>query len=122
MEPTDAQLIERFLEKKDETAFEALTQRHGSIVLGICKRMLRNMHDAEDAAQELGIDHSTLRGRLGQARDLLKDRLVRRGVTLASDTVLATLLSKNASAAEWITASPLSKEMKEKLLRKNEPE
>src|SRR5262249_1843076 len=48
---TDAQLLELFLRKRDKTAFEALIRRHGQMVWGVCHRVLRNVHDAEDAFQ-----------------------------------------------------------------------
>ena len=47
----DAQLLEAFLELRDETAFAAIVRRHGPMVLGVCKRFLRSHHDAEDAFQ-----------------------------------------------------------------------
>jgi RNA polymerase sigma factor (sigma-70 family) len=49
--PSDAQLVESFLVRRDEVAFEALLRRHGPMVLGVCQRVLRNVHDAEDALQ-----------------------------------------------------------------------
>ncbi len=49
--PPDAQLLESFLSRRDEAAFEALLRRHGPMVLGVCRRALRNRHDAEDAFQ-----------------------------------------------------------------------
>jgi RNA polymerase sigma factor (sigma-70 family) len=49
--PTDAQLLEDFRADRDEGAFEALVRRHGPMVLGVCRRILRNHHDAEDAFQ-----------------------------------------------------------------------
>ena len=48
---TDAQLLEAFIERRSEQAFAALLARHGPMVLGVCRRILRNHHDAEDAFQ-----------------------------------------------------------------------
>src|SRR5215472_13093395 len=49
--PTDGQLLELFLSRGEEAAFDALLRRHGPMVLGVCQRVLRNVHDAEDAFQ-----------------------------------------------------------------------
>jgi RNA polymerase sigma factor (sigma-70 family) len=48
---TDAQLLGRWLASRDEAAFELLVWRHGSIVLGVCQRLLRRSQDIEDAFQ-----------------------------------------------------------------------
>ncbi len=47
----DRDLLERFIRDRDEAAFAALVQRHGPMVLGVCRRVLRHAQDAEDACQ-----------------------------------------------------------------------
>jgi RNA polymerase sigma factor (sigma-70 family) len=50
-ELTDGQLLECFVSRREPAALEALVQRHGPMVWGVCRRVLRNHHDAEDAFQ-----------------------------------------------------------------------
>jgi cobalt-zinc-cadmium efflux system membrane fusion protein len=48
---SDAHLLERFVTRQDEAAFEVLLWRHGGLVLHVCGRLLRHAEDAEDVFQ-----------------------------------------------------------------------
>jgi RNA polymerase sigma factor (sigma-70 family) len=195
---TDADLLRRFRAQRDEAAFTILVQRHGPMVMGVCRRLLGEHHGAEDAFQatflvlcrnaasiyasgslaawlhgvaqrvarkargrairrreqerrsavdgraeavdertwddlrlvldeelgrlpqkyqapvvlcyfegktneqaagELGCPKSSLSWRLGRARELLRERLVRRGITLPAGTLAAVLLGQSATAS-----------------------
>src|SRR5262249_47707762 len=71
---TDGQLLEDYISRRDEAALAALVQRHGPMVWSVCRRVLSNYHDAEDAFQ---------------ATFLV---LVRRAASIASPELLANWL------------------------------
>jgi RNA polymerase sigma factor (sigma-70 family) len=48
---SDASLLQRVVSQRDEAAFELLLRRHGPMVRGVCRRLLRHVHDADDAFQ-----------------------------------------------------------------------
>ncbi len=48
---SDGQLLDRFVARREEAVFEAIVLRHGPMAWGVCRRVLRDHHDAEDAFQ-----------------------------------------------------------------------
>src|SRR4051812_34908360 len=48
---TEGQLLERFATERDASAFEALVERLGPMVLGVCRQFLRDPNDIDDAFQ-----------------------------------------------------------------------
>jgi RNA polymerase sigma factor (sigma-70 family) len=48
---SDGQLLDQFLLRQEGAFLEALVLRHGPMVWGVCLRVLRDHHDAEDAFQ-----------------------------------------------------------------------
>ena len=48
---TDRQLVERFVSERDEGAFAFLVRRHGPMIFNVCRQLLGDAHEAEDAVQ-----------------------------------------------------------------------
>ena len=48
---SDCDLLKRFVSDNDQTAFATVVARHTAMVLGVCRRSLSSLHDAEDACQ-----------------------------------------------------------------------
>src|SRR5947209_3410686 len=48
---SDGQLLECYVSRHDQAAFELLLWRHGPMVLGTCRRLLSHTQDVEDAFQ-----------------------------------------------------------------------
>jgi RNA polymerase sigma factor (sigma-70 family) len=48
---SDADLLRRFAQLRDASAFDQIVARHGPMVLGVCRRILRNASDTDDAFQ-----------------------------------------------------------------------
>ncbi len=47
----DARLLERYARERDELAFESLVQRHGAMVMAVCRGVVADPNDADDAFQ-----------------------------------------------------------------------
>jgi RNA polymerase sigma factor (sigma-70 family) len=90
---TDGQLLKDYVSRRDEAAFAALVQRHGPMVWGVCRRVLANHHDAEDAFQ---------------ATFLV---LVRRAASIASPGLLANWLYGVAHQAALKARATVAKRM-----------
>ena len=67
---SEGELLERFVTGHDEAAFEALVARHGPMVLGVCRQLLRDPNDVDDAFQATFLVLVRKAGTLRQ-RDLL---------------------------------------------------
>ena len=61
------QLLRRYLEGRDEVAFEAIVARHGPMVLGVCRRVLFDARDVEDAFQATFVVLAKKGGTLGES-------------------------------------------------------
>lgn len=48
---SEGQLLERFVSRRDDSAFEALLARHGPMIYAVCRRHLRDPNDVDDAFQ-----------------------------------------------------------------------
>ncbi len=71
---SERQLLDRFVERRDEAAFEALVARHGPMVLAVCRRLLHDPNDVDDAFQATFLVLVRKAGSLRQ-RDLLANWL-----------------------------------------------
>src|SRR5438105_1395353 len=71
---TDDELLDRFVRRQDETAFAAVVERHGPMVLRVCRRVLQDRHAAEDAFQATFLVLVKKAGAIGR-RELLANWL-----------------------------------------------
>src|SRR5438128_4434454 len=69
-ELTDQELLHGFAVDRDEAAFAVLVQRHGSLVWGVCRRVLHQIQDAEDAFQATSLVLARKAGRIRWPADV----------------------------------------------------
>jgi RNA polymerase sigma factor (sigma-70 family) len=69
-ERSDAELLYAFRTRRDEEAFAAIVARYGGLVLGACRRVLGDVHDAEDARQATFLVLARQAGRVRRAETL----------------------------------------------------
>lgn len=67
---TDAQLLDRFAKQRDEAAFEVLVWRHGTLVLNVARRLLRQDADAEDVFQATFLTLARKAGAIRRGRSI----------------------------------------------------
>ena len=67
---SDAQLLEAFVSRRDEAAFEVLVWRHGTMVFNLCQRILHDAHQAEDAFQATFLVFVRKAGSIGKRESL----------------------------------------------------
>jgi RNA polymerase sigma factor (sigma-70 family) len=67
---TDAELLERFVRHRDDDAFTCLLTRHGPMVWSVCRRLLADVHRAEDAFQATFVVLAKKAGSIGRREHL----------------------------------------------------
>ena len=104
-EQPDVQLLRRFLAGREEEAFAAIVQRHGPLVLNVCRRVLRGEQDAEDAFQATFLVLAKKAGSVGK-REAVGSWLytVARRIALAARARAARRPAQAPRGLEWLPA------------------
>lgn len=104
---TDVELLRRFIQSRDEQVFSTLVGRHSELVWGVCLRILRNIADAEDAAQATILRLARDANRIVN-QDALTGRLLRVTRDCAIDLQRTILRQRRLEArlAECVARNP----------------
>ena len=109
-EQTDSQLLTRYLTDGADDAFAALLRRHGPLVLGVCRRVLRHEQDAEDAFQATFLTFARHAGSI-RATEAVGSWLYRVAYRIAAKTGVAmarrkahdqTPASQSTKTRDWL--------------------
>lgn len=96
---SDAQLLQRFVQQRDQQAFELLVWRHGLMVLNVCRRVLHHEHDAEDVFQATFLTLARKANTIGKRESL--------GSWLYKVAYRIALRAKNTIPLRSLSAEPL---------------
>jgi RNA polymerase sigma factor (sigma-70 family) len=120
---TDAQLVESFVTRRDEAAFEALLRRHGPMVMGVCRRVLRHAQDAEDAFQATFLVLARKAGSL-RSRELLGNWLygVAQRTAIKARAMGVKRRTKERQAGEFSCRTPTADGVPDELLARLDTE
>ena len=66
----DRELLAAFVFRRDERAFERIVRRHGAMVYGVCRRVLRDAHACDDAFQATFLVLAKSAGRIRRRQSL----------------------------------------------------
>jgi RNA polymerase sigma factor (sigma-70 family) len=106
---SDADLLGRFVTSRDETAFAALMARHGPMVFGVCRRLLRHTADAEDAFQATFLILARKAASIGK-RELLANWLYGVAARVAARARLVALRHQTREIADMERVATASRE------------
>jgi RNA polymerase sigma factor (sigma-70 family) len=82
---SDAELLDKYFEDRDEVAFTALVARHGQAVWEVCIRLMRSLQDAEDVFQATFLQLARKAGRVRQGGASVRGWLCRVATHTASN-------------------------------------
>src|SRR5262245_59296996 len=99
----DGELLAAFALRREEAAFAALVRRHGPMVLGVCRRVLHDLHLADDAFQATFLVLARKAATL-QQRDLVGNWLF--GVAYRSALEARRLRARRAAHEKQVAAMP----------------
>jgi RNA polymerase sigma factor (sigma-70 family) len=114
---SDTQLLAGFAARRDEAAFAALVAQHGPMVLAVCRGILRNPHDAEDAFQATFLVLARKAGSAwaeGQLGGWLHKVAYRIAIRARADATRRQALERRAAAEAAVeyTCDPLEDELR----------